>query len=90
MVNLPLDADGTAASGLTFYWSHLHQRTSMSIYKIKIIRRHLVAEQEVDVRTDYAAIQYGRQSCSPGETVQVYRSDECIYLTRQLGCVSAH
>jgi hypothetical protein len=90
MVNWPPDSGGTAASGLTFTDRIYFQRTSMSIYKIKIIRRHLVAEQEVDVRTDYAAIQYGRQSCSPGETVQVYRSDECIYLTRQLGCVSAH
>jgi hypothetical protein len=57
----------------------------MQRYKITIARgSRSVLDQEASLSSDYTAIRRATHMASPGDTVSVWRANECIFLSEEL------
>ena len=58
----------------------------MEKYKIRVTSgRGDKLEEVLFMAADFAAVRRGRQLATPGEKLEVYRGEECIFVSEQLG-----
>jgi hypothetical protein len=61
----------------------------MEKYKIRIISRPgATLEKDLILACDHAAVRRGQKLRAPGERLEVYRRDECIFISEELGYVA--
>jgi hypothetical protein len=58
----------------------------MERYKIRIKgTRYPVLEQDIGFASDFAAIRHDQRIVGPGDTLEVYRGSDCIFMGEDLG-----
>jgi hypothetical protein len=60
----------------------------MSKYLIRITSKlGATLEKPLILNCDFAAVRHGKQLAAPGERLEVWRGDECIFMSEELGYV---
>lgn len=58
----------------------------MENYKIRITAQQGTSlDQDISLAGDYCAVRYGQRMAAPGDTLEVWRANECIFLSEDLG-----
>lgn len=56
----------------------------METYRIRVAQTGRAASHEVRVASDFAAIRHGQRLATQGDTIEVFRRDECIFKSEEL------